>query len=292
MDDQLERIKIDMPGILKSMMEFLPVGYAFLVLIGYLDYYFFYENFGIRISSYLTTSEMVFSFLDLIQPILIFASIIFIENVAIWLILGSKSKDPDQVKNTLSRKLLINLFSSQTTLWNILTFHDDDDFENTSAFDKIYAYGLFVIVLILSIGINLYLIAFLIVLFHYDEALLGMNSSRIFALAILWLTFIFFKLYLNKRKYKVDRGLIMGFLTLSLGIYLLRAVNHKGAEMIMSGNSETEFEIRSELSLFNRQNSFEFIGETSEYIFLLDKSSNESLAINRSQVLEFRRKVK
>lgn len=63
---------------MKKIFENIPLLSGTLIFIGFLNYWFYYDFFDIEINSYLTTGELLLSFLKLTIPILITFFVIFL----------------------------------------------------------------------------------------------------------------------------------------------------------------------------------------------------------------------
>ena len=60
-----------------KLIRYLPAISGSLIFLGYLNLHAYYRNFDIQIGSYLSTSELIFSFLPVTIPIVITTAFLY-----------------------------------------------------------------------------------------------------------------------------------------------------------------------------------------------------------------------
>lgn len=266
--------------------------YAFLVFIGFYNYYIYYDYFDIEISSFLTVSELLLSFLPLTFSIIIlvsFAAFLYIFAIA-QLAFDKKKKEPDlESKRIKVRDDFINSLSNA-----FKDFGTDMKEWKWKSF-KSYFSLLFTIIEIL-IGIAWWLFLFLYLL-HFLDRIFGKDSfiestvGLLMFLGVIWFfTFenLIFRAFRN-RKQAIDLSRIIIAIMIIIGLISIR--NKDKAENILSGIPEYDIKFENNQNIIQTDSSTVFIGITEKYIFLrnLDLEKNLVFKLDNIDGLEMKK---
>lgn len=266
---------------MQKILKYLPLFSALLILIGYLNYYSFYKCFDIEISSYLTTGELLLSFLPLTVPILIILLFFFFMLTGVLVALPfKKDKEIDDSGDDIVSLTLF--FHSLKRL--------SDDLKNDKL-SKFYKVGFFP-VHVISLIIGLFFIAFFgFYLFTIVEyTILGNSEFKIPALililsSLLWIPLIFDiinRIYNNPNKDTLQ-NLKFGFV-LFIFITLVVITNKESAFNIKHGRPKYNITMELADSTINSDTTFVFLGKTKDYLFLRDLKENKNVMYSTTYI--------
>ncbi len=244
--------------------------YSYLVFIGFYNYYIYYSYFDIKISNFLSLSEMLLSFLPLTFPILLFLlSLAFMYYYFGGLFRNrNENLNSDSNNNKLFeikkdiislKQLFIKKKSFRTYILFIVRFYRI--IRDIISLAMIYIYPIYLI-------INL--------TFYRQFSLNFFSIETLLFLTFLWLSLSL--LYLRITKREVILSIV--FLTFSL----ITIYNRERAQKILVGVTEVDMEFEYNEYLKKTNSSIVFIGMTENYIFLRDLKSNENLIYKRSDI--------
>lgn len=122
---------------MNKITKYIPIITGILLFIGYLNYYSYYEYFNINISTYLTTGELILSFLPLTIPIL--GVIGYISMMAVSTIIRTThNKEQDDKDDDTSKIFLIyettKYYKGMARLWK------NKEYKNIKGIIKILFY--------------------------------------------------------------------------------------------------------------------------------------------------------
>lgn len=266
---------------MQKILKYLPLFSALLILIGYLNYFSFYKSFDIEISSYLTTGELLLSFLPLTVPILIILLFFFFMLTGVLVTLSFK-KDK-QIDDSDDDSVSLTLFFH--TIKRLL-----DDLKNKKL-SKFYKIGFFP-VYIIALIIGLFFIAFFsFYLFTIVEYTISGNSEfKIPALililsSLLWIPLIFDlinRIYNNPNKDTLQ-NLKFGFV-LFIFITLVVITNKESAFKIKHGQPKYNVTLELPDSTIKTDSNFVFIGKTKDYLFLRNLKEDRNVIFSSTNI--------
>lgn len=259
----------------KKISENITLISVFLIFIGYYNYYSYYSFFDIEIHSFLTTGELLLSFLPISIYILITFIIIFI-----MIALSNSTNNEDKVTEGINESYYKEL---KTSFNNVI-------FRKRPITIREYLSSLFSLLLRLFGILLLLLVTFIFIkgIVEKNPTLYDSKNVIIFFL-IIWYAIIdtFFekkilksKLILDKRVYNISSILVL-LLTIITLTNLLKA--HK----IESGNAlyNVEFSIKDEKIKTDNENIY--VGMTQEYLFIRNISKKNNIVYKRCDLSDF-----
>jgi hypothetical protein len=261
---------------MEKVIKLIPAITGGLIFLGFLNYSFYYGCFGIDITSFLTTGELLLSFLKLTIPMLIICAIIslYIIGPIVNIILFNESiKDKEEKAD---KPLFINehwkMFIKECKERGFRKFLD-------------YVITIFdLIELIKVLAIQIFLLGFPILFYHTivsDKPYL-INTQLIIALSILWFLMLTLALArLQERRGVNYRGIAILFLS-ALFISLIYISNRQNATNILKGNPEYNVSVFLNNDTIVTDSIRVYIGKTDKFVFIrnLDKKRNEIFSVS------------
>jgi hypothetical protein len=266
--------------------------YAFLVFIGFYNYFIYYDYFDIDISSFLTVSELLLSFLPLTFSIIIFASFAVFFYIFSIAQLAFKKERTQPVFESKKIKVRDDFV--------IRTSNAFEDFRREIKewkWKSFWSYfSLLLTIIDLLIGIARFAFLFLY-LIHFLDRIFGKTSfidskvGLLMFLGIIWfftfenLIFIAFK----NRKDLIDLSRIILAVIFIIGLISIR--NRDKAKKILRGIPEYEIKFENNQKVIQTDSSTLFLGMTEKYIFLrnLDLDKNLIFKIENINGLEMKK---
>lgn len=272
---------------MKKIITNLPIVSALLLFVGYLNYTTYYRLFDIEITSYLTTGELLLSFLPLTSGILI--ALFFFIVLFISVIIAppkeneSKSIDRDNNISLLSIFLITEFFKNLRVILNNKLWKN---------FRQILNLIFNVLFLLVGLSIILFFILFFIIMsgLVIDHKLFpDFEYSSIF-----WLSFLWFLLMLDvvkKRqrshslKYIDEMYLIL--VTIAF-LYFTTISNKKSATDVLSGKPHFSAKLSFSDSAKNivTDSNLVFIGKTANYFFFRNLEAKTNIIYNSDGVVK------
>lgn len=269
---------------MNKITKYIPIITGILLFIGYLNYYSYYEYFNINISTYLTTGELILSFLPLTIPIL--GVIGYISMMAVSTIIRTThNKEQDDKDDDTSKIFLIyettKYYKGMARLWK------NKEYKNIKGIIKILFYFA---VMLVSFFLTVLFIIFPIFLFVYLTAEKWNEIPPILFYIISPIWFVGFITMLNKNDNHLYKG--KGYVETSSLIMLFIAclwiTNRHKAYNILNGNSKVTVSFLYKDNPIKTDSNKVYIGKTNNYIFLrnLKENMNEIYFLNEVNKIE------
>lgn len=258
----------------KSIKEYLPIIYLFLIFLGYQTNGIYYSEFGINILDYYSLQEFLMAFIPLgtfLTTKLLFTVIGIIPILIFKKIRVNNSLPVDE--DMLNIKYIIDKIRNTKTKGRILKIYEVGV--------KIYDFVLYTTPLVIF--------PFLIGSVKYHEILYQYGFIK--SILIAWMFMLLFKFSLRensieKYKFKYIIGLTVTIITLTI---LLSTTDYiEKAENILNGKPKFEVSIRNGDKNISTSNHFLFIGKTDRYIFFRDIKTNENYIYELKNVSELK----
>lgn len=265
--------------------------YAFLVFIGFYNYYSYYYYFDIDISSFLSVSELLLSFLPLTYPIIFLVSI----SVIFYLISifeGAFDTDHKKEGNILKESALLNKAFNRVT--NFIEIKKTQTWRSFITIIEFFA-------LIINLGL-LFLVLFFIIIFplHFLTRLFHVDflfESHIILLlffGVIWLYVsdlefrIQIKKHISPSYYMIALKLSRLILVFVFLIGLITIFNKDKAYKILEGNSTYSIKFDFDGTIKKTDSTLVFVGLTEKYLFLrnLENNSNIIFPIKELGIIE------
>ena len=257
---------------MNDYLKYIPLLSGLLIFIGFLNYHTYYSYFDIDISSYLTTGELILSFLPLSVPLLFLAGyyIFFILGIAWVMKIEGKGGQWDPTNYGVIWVSLHEIVS------DIHSIRDRLRPKNRTRSGLVFA--------LIQIPLIVYKIAHLFILYLYIFVLFFTIMSWInfpaYALAfwsIIWLVWI--QGLLEQYKSVIDdKRILMKVFPLAVFILVMVVFNKEKAFKALNGNLQ-DVEIYYKDQVYRSNMDTLFIGKTKEFVFLRVKSANENLVL-------------
>lgn len=262
----------------------IPILTALLIFIGYLNYQFYYTNFDIEISSYLTTSELIFSFLPLTIPFLLIICTLTFISLGVEFVIERKDrqKEPDREIETP-----LHAISRIRPAWDIMVWALKR--ENKKIVDWV-TLPVSVLIFILSIAVTVFMYAYIFIFVHASTTtdFKAISFADTLILGVIWLILIFIRIDLNEKKGIRKWSRSFGYaLLITVSIGLLRIAKNENASNVLKGQAEYKASI--ELPDFNitTDSTIVYIGQTSEYLFLRNREKDENIILKISDIKKY-----
>lgn len=279
---------------LKGMLSYTPLVSALLIFLGFLNYDLYYRKLGIKIFSFLETSELIFSFVNLIYPLIIISIGFYI---FLFIMKGSekareRTENQDKIENE-QREKKIEEWEYEMTLKgikeNILNFKKNiisKKFRKAFDISKSLMFVLFVKINILCMWVfGIYFGA----VFYFQLGKLNvldlhpnkfLVSEALVQISLIWLI-IFFIYILNSKKIDVEVFVVIMFLMLisNLNIY-------QNSLAVKTYNDLNEENVHFEYdgNIIETSGSKSLMGITKNYLFLRETSNDENFIYKISDI--------
>lgn len=257
---------------------------ALLIFVGYLNVYIYYNEFGINISTYLTTGELLLSFLPLTIPLLILASFFFIPTLDVLTTESGKSrKYESRVKEKeLFRMAVKNL----TGVWKIL---------RQKRVRRPILLFFFTILEIVRLAYGTFYYIFLVIFLLPFSISVFASDYRFPAPIAVWIFFtLLWYVFLDDQIKKKDRDIkaVNDISVIVVGVLFLGLVsiyNKDKAFLVLSGRQDFKVSFQYDTMKVETDSNLVYIGKTNEYLFLRDRSArkNKIYPIDKVSLLEY-----
>lgn len=254
---------------MKKLTRYLPIIYAVLIFIGYLNYVSFYKYFDIDISVYLTTSELLFSFLRISIPILVGIGLMFAYVSALLML------DPKDRRNEVQRTLTLD---NNVLVLKVL-------FNANSYKSRKGLYNLFEVMLgfLLGLALTIFQVVFPFLLwgssvFNYASPL-KIDFTWYFLLS--WVWYYSFHKYVGMHKFNYQSFLkILGAIIMMIGNLWL--FNKLAAKDLLSGKVSYDVCLELDSNKICTDSTLVFVGQTKDFIFLRNLTTDNNHIYKRS----------
>ena len=249
--------------------------YSFLIFIGFYSKFIYYKKFDINISSYLSFSELLLSFLELSYS---FVLVFFFFMFAYFYHTVYNLKENKKKKKYLSERILNEIEVITNELKNkrlfsflIIPFHSIK----------------FMLLASLLLAVAIYPVI-LIYMVIFDSSRISFLDISVEQLIIPTLIFIlFFKDIINiSKRLRNESDLMIDYIIIAILVFisLITVENRHNANKVLNGISEYEIEFKFDESLIKSDENLIFIGMTEKYVFLRKNSLNENQIFSKDRI--------
>jgi hypothetical protein len=245
--------------------------YAILIFLGFYNYYCFYNHFDINIATFLTSGELLLSFLPLTLPIVIIGVILMIFYIRT---IVEMSFDSKKQKDTSVRKKIPDLYILSTSYTNLKSSLSKT---NRKSGNSILLIILNILGIFIGIGLILYFIWYIFYfLLCIEGKYVNPSVGQLVFYGLLW--FILFdelieKVYKNNsRAINISRVLLL--LVFSVGF--INFSSSKEAKEIINGKSRKNIVFEYNNSMVKTDMNLVYVGKTEKYLFLRNLKEKEN----------------
>lgn len=266
-----------------KITKYTPIITGMLLFIGYLNYYSYYVFFDINISTYLTTGELLLSFLPLTIPIL--GVIGYISMMGMSTIIRIADKEDKNEEDDDSKIFLIY----ETTKYSdkMVELWKNKEYKNIKGV-------MFIIlnfsVLIISLFLTILFVIYPLFLFVYSvsEKWHEIPALIFYITSAIWFIGFFAKLDKGANILNKGKGYINSFVMIMLFIACLWITNKQKAYKVLNGNSNERISFLYKDELITTDGNKVYVGKTNNYIFLrnLKENMNEIYFLNEINKIE------
>ncbi|MBK6825601.1 MAG: hypothetical protein IPG86_01330 [Chitinophagaceae bacterium] len=258
---------------------------ALLIFVGYLDIYIYYNEFGINISTYLTTGELILSFLPLTIPLLILVSFFFIP--AIGVLTSEQGKHSRQNENRVKPKEYTKMAARNLKrVWKII---------RQKRVRRPVLLFLFTLLEIIRLvyGIFYHIFFFTFILLFFISVFT--SEKRVAVPILIWIIFtILWYLFFDDEIKRENRNLeainnISAIIACVLFLGLVSIHKKDKAFLVLNGRQDFKVKFVYDTTKVETDTSVVYIGKTNEYLFLRERKGriNKVYEIDKVSLLEF-----
>jgi len=271
-------------------IKYTPIIYGSLVFIGFLNYYFFYMFFSIDISEYLTTWELLLSFLKLTIPMVLVLSILayfFLSVVVREIFEKDLSEKLENEESEIHHVFPIEFFRE--------LYKEIKSFSYKKPRDYLFVLLSLIVFVITTAGF-LFAIGFLFYIIYQvvGKDLKYISAGSTIFYGLIWLLIIDTFLKKLERRRNKKYNWISYYLAIILFLALLFISNKEKALNILKGKSNYEVILYQSSDTIITDTTLLYLGKTDRYIFLWNNRDSTSVAINTNNIsrIEMRAKQK
>ncbi|WP_103071846.1 hypothetical protein [Aquimarina sediminis] len=257
---------------LKTIKDYLPLIYIFLVCFGYFNKTLYYDKFGIDILHYLTIPELVLMFIP-VGSMLVSALLFVVILIAPMVVFGNNNDD----------------FESETRKDGSSIYKRLDKMSNNK-FGKISKNIYWLVEIMTSVYLNfvpMLLFAYLAIGLKFDN--IPYSTKIPIVLMIFWGLIFLLKFIFRSSKTKHNPRLnLFVYLIMMLVCFIVYSdMSLKEAEEILSGKSICYVKFMIDERSVETNKNLLFFGQTNEYVFLRKIDSQENYIYNKKEIKEF-----
>jgi hypothetical protein len=267
--------------MLKKLKDRLPIFSIALIFVGYLNYHFFYSEFDIEIAPYLTTTELVFSFLPITIPFIYFVTLALLLFLGLILSFISPRKKDDKVADEEERSQyqLMSLSSLSERLKRKFRLKKKD-------FHDWIMILLTSLNFFISLCINLYVYLYVFLVFFNLVSVrpfFGFSNSAVSS--IIWLVCIFvLNNYHPDSEVRKRSGSLIFVMVIAISVNLLLIYNRERASNLLNGKPEYNASIITEDDSLTTSGTLIYVGKTSDYLFFRDLNKKQNIIYKMDKV--------
>jgi hypothetical protein len=262
----------------------IPILSALLIFIGYLNYQFYYTNFDIEINSYLTTSELIFSFLPLTIPFLLIISTLIFLSTGLEFAIERKDRETEFDREI---ETPLHAISRIQPAWSRMVRNLKREDKRTIDWITL---PISVLIFIMSIAVAAFMVAYIFIFIHASTTsdFTTIDFTDTLILGVIWLVFIFIKIDLNEKENSKKWSRSFGYaLLITVSIGLLRIAKTENASNILKGQAEYKASINLQGSNITTDSTIVYIGQTSEYLFLRNRRNDENIILKIGDIRKY-----
>lgn len=276
---------------MEKILKSIPAVSGLLIFLGFLNYTFYYDFFGIDISSYLTTGELLLSFLQLTIPILFLTAFFLLMLIIIITgeLISPRKKRDDKEDNEEEHSKNKIVFINE----HIKEFLNEIRSSNFKKISEYFHLLIGFISVILTLCSHVFMIGFPIFVYNqiaYPEPIL-LNKTLTLVLGIIWIVFLFANLDTLEERRDVDYKRVKIIFATVFFIATIYIANKDNAMEILQGESNISVKLYFDNDTIRTDSNFAYIGKTERFIFFrnLQYSANEIYNANNILKIEFKK---
>lgn len=257
---------------MKKLVESIPIISALLILVGFLNYITFYRFFDIEIVHYLTSGELILSFLPLTLPILL---IIFIVSLTLIVHIVPLPGDSKRSSSTDEAVSLLTIFLARETFEVIKR-----QFKAKRSLGNVMGLILLSFLFILGVVIIVFftIAPFLLFPLAFDSQLFPeWDNVFIFIISALWFLLLFDMIMVTEKKGRIQHAGWVNLIFLVIGfVFFVTLSNKIKATDILNGKPVYSVKFEFQGKVIQTDSNIVYIGRTSEYLFLRNLSEKSN----------------
>ncbi|MBL7945289.1 MAG: hypothetical protein JNN32_04435 [Flavobacteriales bacterium] len=260
---------------MNQLIKYAGVLYALLVFFGYVNLHTYYTSFGIDIWTFLSTSDMLLSFLSFTLPLLWYVTIGYLLFLIASVQLSRHHADPLKTISAIVVLILDRFGMIEVEEQNPMSVATSPLRQHV-AIHKTKWFGL------------LYILGMLSMFLGYRSAIQAIYTGKVrytiplFEDVFIWagaliFTFMMLAFYVEYEKPSILILLFVGLLLNS--VMLVNRSNRMNAMSIMEGEIHRKACVETEDIMLCTDTNLVYLGKTSEYVFMYRRDRSMSLAI-------------
>jgi len=237
--------------------------YALLIFLGFYNYYCFYNCFDINIATYLTSGELLLSFLPLTIPVIGIMILLAMLYVKAIIDLSFENKLDD---NTTDKYRIPRLYVLGYSYRKIKDLFKDKKWKSINSY---YSLLIYVVSMLIGVAFILFFIGYI---FYFMLCLEGKyvssTAGNLFFMGIVW--FLIFDELIEtviKGKNEIKKISHYFFLLIFL-IALIKVSKVNDAKEILNGTCKERVIFEYNNAIVKSDSNFVLVGKTERYIFL------------------------
>lgn len=245
--------------------------YALLIFLGFYNYHCFYNNFDINIATFLTSGELLLSFLPLTIPIVVMGAVLTIFYIRTIVEISIESKKSNNSNYT---KRIPDLFVIGSAYRNLKSELNEI---NWKSFKNIFSIFLSILGIIIGFGFILFFIGYIFYfLLCIENKYVNPNINQLIFYGLFW--FILFDDLLemvyngNSKAINISRF----FLLIIFSVGLINISNSVHSKNILNGNGKVQIEFEYNNLIVNSDSNFVYVGKTEKYLFMRDLKKKQN----------------
>ena len=279
--------------MLEKTVKYLPLITALLIFLGYWNLSFFYEQFDLDIYNYVTTGEIITSFLPILKSIFITFFILFMFIGLFFFLMAVlttiKNKEPINVNNPREDTDTFDLNHFE----HIKTLFSKAQYKGKSLVNRIlnFLFHLVFVVVGFAYYWAAYFLTFRIInlfinkdpLIYYAFPALIANLIAGILICLFIVSYYISKGMGTKIVLVKNKNFTLAF-TLMLYLLINSLFNYKEAIKIKTGIPNQLVKFEFEQKMYSSDTSMVFIGQTQNYLFLHDLKEDKNLVFEISNI--------
>jgi hypothetical protein len=255
---------------MNNFLKYVPLLSGMLLFVGYFNYATYYGFFGLDITSYLTTGELVLSFLPLTLKIVAIFTAGFLPYFILSTILKKRNQGTTQT-------------TSEDSFWDGPLFKD-----LTEGIDGNSLFSIFFVVI--TIGLSVFFGGSFLNRIIFDIAGREVGSPLGF-LGIYTIILFSAGSLLGIMAYKGIRSVNMNIIVLAVAFMGIITFENKGkADVVLSGHPFYAVDIAFKDSTVHTDSNFVFVGKTNQYVFFRNLKEKKNKVYAREGIISIETK--
>lgn len=282
--------------IIESISSGLPVFYAVISLIGYLNYHTLYSGYGISINNYLSIGELVLAFMQVIVPVIAILGIVFLEFLVAFghlTVVGAFAYPLLRYEDSLDEKEnLSHDMDSYEWKWLSFSFHNRILQRKGPIWvvELAFSWLWYVLKVVVFSAVGLFILKLLGTIFSFDEMRVRIPWT-LFAIAgiccmVLTSGAIIAESSRTKRYTRSVAYYLAVLNSLTIFTFLVVAKNRYLYHGKMSGEYVQEARIVTGNDTIRTNECLLYVGRIDAGVFLFDLAENKSRMIPTSEIKE------